>query len=105
MVHLTAQWLKNPLASVVETRLDTTQRAAGDDNDKVRSGLKHKLTQLSLLQSLACKDQGILVSSIVSTSNIKAYLAHKDQEVEMRARSKSRQVFIQRGAVHRPGIR
>jgi hypothetical protein len=31
--------------SVVETRLDTTQGAAGDDNDEVTGGLKHKPNQ------------------------------------------------------------
>jgi hypothetical protein len=31
--------------SVVETRLDTTKGAAGDDNDEVTDGLKHKPNQ------------------------------------------------------------
>jgi hypothetical protein len=57
------------------------------------------------MQRLARKDQVLLVSKEISTSNYKAYLARKDQEVEMRARSRRGQVFIQMRAAHRPGIR
>jgi hypothetical protein len=42
---------------------------------------------------------------VTTTSKYKAYLAYKDQEVEMGAKSKREQVFIQKRAVHRPGIR
>jgi hypothetical protein len=58
-----------------------------------------------LMQQLAYKDQVVLVSSVVSTSNTKAYLACKDQEIKIGARNEKKQVFIQRQAVHRPGIR
>jgi hypothetical protein len=65
----------------------------------------HELTQLLLMQQLARKDQVILVSNVNTTSNTKAYLAHKDQEVEMGARSRKGLLFIQKEAAHRPGIR
>jgi hypothetical protein len=51
------------------------------------------------------KTKYIVVSNVVSTSKLKAYLARNDQEVEMGARSKRGQVFIQIEAAHRPGIR
>jgi hypothetical protein len=51
------------------------------------------------------KTKLLLVSIVVTTRKYKAYLARKDQEVEMEARSKRRQVFIQKKAAHRPGIR
>jgi hypothetical protein len=37
--------LRTLLVDVVETRLDTTQGAAGDDDDEVTGGLKHKPNQ------------------------------------------------------------
>jgi hypothetical protein len=57
------------------------------------------------MQSLACKDQVLLVSIVTTTSKYKAYLARKDQEVGIGARSREGQVFIQKRAVHKPGIR
>jgi hypothetical protein len=57
------------------------------------------------MQSLACKDQVLLVSNVSKYRYYKAYLAHKDQEVEIGARSREGQVFIQKRAAHRPGIR
>jgi hypothetical protein len=47
----------------------------------------------------------LLVSNVSKYRYYKAYLARKDQKVEMGARSKRGQVFIQMRAVHRPGIR
>jgi hypothetical protein len=46
-----------------------------------------------------------LVSNISNKNNYKAYLARKDQEIEIEARSKRRPVFIQLEAMHRSGIR
>jgi hypothetical protein len=89
----------------VETRLDTTQGADGNNNNEVTGGLKHKPNQQTLIQSLAHKNQVILVSNVTTTSNTKTYLAHKDQEVEMGARSRKGPLFIQKEAAHRPGIR
>jgi hypothetical protein len=57
------------------------------------------------MQSLARKDQVLLVSIVTTTSKYKAYLARKDQEVEMGARSKKGPLFIPREAAHRLGIR
>jgi hypothetical protein len=58
-----------------------------------------------LMQQLALKNQVTLVSIVSNKSNYKAYLAYKDQEVEIKAGSKRGQVFIQKKAAHRLGIR
>ena len=47
-----------------------------------------------LCRRLARKDQVVLVSKVPNTNNYAAYLARKDQEVEMRARSKDESLYI-----------
>jgi hypothetical protein len=51
------------------------------------------------------KTKYVLVSNISNKDNYEAYLAREDQKVEIGARSREGQVFIQKGAAHRPGIR
>jgi hypothetical protein len=51
------------------------------------------------------KTKYVLVSNVNNKGNYEAYLACEDQKVEIEARSREGQVFIQKGAVHRSGIR
>ena len=48
----------------------------------------------ALFRQLARKDQVVLVSKVPNTSNYAAYLARKDQEVEIGARSEARVLYI-----------
>ena len=66
-----------------------------DHDDGAGRARRHCAQQLAtiLCRRLARKDQGIFVS-ISTKGDYKAYLARKDQEVEMRARSEGGQPYI-----------